>query len=290
MKKYGLIILLFLIGQFVCSQDLIVTQNDDSLNCKITKIDLDYIYFTFMYNNEIKKSLLPMTDIKIFQKKYYNETELTKPYLAYLNYSKFRIAFSGGFSYLLAKMPEGIDNTYRDYLKSFKKGYNLRLDIGYFFNRQYGIGLKYSYFNTKASASSLPFIDEQGNIVRLSLSENRSDNYIGPAFLMRYADALNKNAFIAGISFGYFAYNNNMRIGGIPLYAKGSTLGMIVDIGYDFSVSDNFSLGFLLSATLGSLGKITFNDGFQSQTIELPEDQHESMSRIDISIVLSFSK
>jgi len=287
MKKYWIIILSLFIGHLVYSQDLIVTQNNDSLNCKITKTAPDYIYFTFMYNSEIKTSLLPMTDVKIFKKKYYNKTELSQSYIAYLEYSKFRLAFSGGYSYLLGKTPEGIDNTYRDYLKKFRSGFNLGLDLGYYFNKQYGIGLKYSYFNTKASAPNIPFIDDQGNLVRMSISENRSDNYIGPAFLMRFSDKTNENAFIAGISFGYFAYNNKLKIGGVPLKAKGSTLGMVVDVGYDFGLSDSFSLGFMLSFKLGSISKLTFDDGFQSQTIDLPKDQRESMSRIDISFVLS---
>ena len=33
------------------AQDLIVTIDNDSINCKITKIKPDFIYFTFKYKN-----------------------------------------------------------------------------------------------------------------------------------------------------------------------------------------------------------------------------------------------
>jgi hypothetical protein len=52
----------------VRSQDLIVTEKGDSLNCKITQIKSKYIYFTFKYENEIRNTLLPLGQLNITKK------------------------------------------------------------------------------------------------------------------------------------------------------------------------------------------------------------------------------
>ena len=289
MKKIILILIMLIVGQIVYSQDLILTRDNDSLNCKITKIKPDYIYFTYLYNTEVKKSILAMTDIIKFQKNFYYKSELPIEYLITNEYSKFRIGFRGGFSYLLAKLPEGIDNNTKDYLKSFKTGYNLGINANYFFNKMFGIGLKYSFFKTKANGTLL-FDDGQGGIVNLNISENRSDNFFGASFVVRVLNKFNKNAFIASASTGYLSYNNNLIIGSVPLNIKGSTLGFVLDVGYHLSLSQNLSLGFSLSAMLGALNKFTIDDGFSSETVDLAEGEFESMSRIDLSIGLSFNK
>lgn len=89
---------------------------------------------------------------------------------------------------------------------------------------------------------------------------------------------------------GYFGYNNDASIGGIPFNLKGSTFGLVLDLEYDIELSKEFYLGFLASVSLGSLSKITYDDGFTKEEIELGDQERESMSRIDLSIVLSFNK
>lgn len=289
MKKLVLLLLIICFGHFVNSQDLVVTHSGDSLNCKITKINQDYIYFTFMYNNEVKQTLLARSGITAYQKSFYLHPELPLEAVINSSYSKFRIAFRGGFSYLFAKIPSGVDPNYSDYLKNLKSGYHLGIDVNYFFNELYGLGFKYSIFKTKGSVDNIQFVDDQGNILRLTIADNRSDFFVGPTFITRYLSH-NKSAFIIAGSLGYLGYNNDASIGGIPFNLKGGTFGIVFDIGYDFSISNEFSLGFFAAVTLGSLSKITYDDGFTNEVIDLGDEQRESMSRIDLSIVISFNK
>ena len=40
------------------AQDLVVTDEGDTLNCKITKIKGDFVHFTFKYGDEVRNTLL----------------------------------------------------------------------------------------------------------------------------------------------------------------------------------------------------------------------------------------
>ena len=286
MKKLGIIILVLIVGQVAVSQDLIVTRTDDSLNCKITDIKPDYIFFTLMSNREIKKSVLPMGDVKIYQRNFYYKSGLPIEYLAAREYPKFRIAIRGGYSYLFAKIPPNLEDNAVDYFKSLKSGFHFGADVNYFFNKTFGIGLKFSLFKTKANGQNILFDDGQGGSFRVNISDDRTDFLVGPSFIVRVLAPVTKNAFIAGATMGYFSYNDNVLIGNIPAIVKGSTLGMVLDLGYDLRLSDDFSLLFAMSVTLGGLTVATIN----GQTIELPEGEVESMSRIDLSIGFSFNK
>ena len=71
MRKLFLLTI-FVIGSFVAhSQDLVITNEGDSMNCKITKVKNDYVYFTFKQQEEIRRTLLPTTSIKKYEYNYY---------------------------------------------------------------------------------------------------------------------------------------------------------------------------------------------------------------------------
>jgi len=73
----GLILLIF-IANSVYSQDLIVTNDGDSVNCKITKVETDNIYFTFKHNDEIRNTLLPISNVKIHQFNFYQTSAVSE--------------------------------------------------------------------------------------------------------------------------------------------------------------------------------------------------------------------
>ena len=67
MKKLFIFSMLTLIFGQLNAQDLIVTTKGDSLNCKITKVKSDNIYFTFTNNGNTFNSLLPMSNVNSYQ-------------------------------------------------------------------------------------------------------------------------------------------------------------------------------------------------------------------------------
>ena len=110
MKKIFLIsISIFLIISKVQSQDLILTNSGDSINCKITKIAKDYVHFTFKYNEKIRNTLLPINQIAMQQKNYFSVSELPDSYTLKDIFPHFRVAIDGGWQYRTAKLASGMD-------------------------------------------------------------------------------------------------------------------------------------------------------------------------------------
>ena len=150
MKKL-LIILLFssLYNVLIYSQDLIVTNEGDSINCKITKIKADYVYFTFKHKEEIRNTLLPISDITKYHYNYYQHREVPKEkVVGYEKYQHFRMSLNGGYSYQTARVHESVPVDFKDYIKEMKKGYHFGGDLTYYFTEPLGFGFKYFIFKT----------------------------------------------------------------------------------------------------------------------------------------------
>jgi len=86
-------------------QDLIVTTEGDSINCKITKAEPDYIYFTFKHKGEMRNTLLSVAQVKTYTYNYYSNSEVpSESSVTNFPYPRFRAAINGGWSYRTAKI------------------------------------------------------------------------------------------------------------------------------------------------------------------------------------------
>jgi len=290
MKNIFIIALLVFISNSIYSQDLIVTNEGDSINCKITKVKADNIYFTFKYKDEIRSTLLPMTGVKIHQFDYYQNSEVPEgKVLGYENYQHFRLAVNGGYSYLTAKVGESVPGDFKDYIKELKSGYHLGGDLTYFFTEPLGFGIKYYLFKSSNSLDNIYREDSDGNRTYGKMSDDLTISFIGPTFSTRLLNHNKNKAFIMNVSLGYMGYSNDKII--IDKYKMtGSTVGLSFDIGYDFALSENLSLGFHISSLTGTLFEYVWNDGGRTETIKLEKGEYESLNRIDFSIGLRFGK
>lgn len=290
MKNIFIIALLVFISNSIYSQDLIVTNEGDSINCKITKVKADNIYFTFKYKDEIRSTLLPMTGVKIHQFDYYQNSEVPEgKVLGYENYQHFRLAVNGGYSYLTAKVGESVPGDFKDYIKELKSGYHLGGDLTYFFTEPLGFGIKYYLFKSSNSLDNIYREDSDGNRTYGKMSDDLTISFIGPTFSTRLLNHNKNKAFIMNVSLGYMGYSNDKII--IDKYKMtGSTVGLSFDIGYDFALSENLSLGFHISSLTGTLFEYVWNDGGRTETIKLEKGEYESLNRIDFSVGLRFGK
>jgi len=274
----------------IYSQDLIVTNEGDSINCKITKVKPDNIYFTFKHKDEIRSTLLPLSGIKVHQFNYFQKSEVPKDkVVAYENYQHFRIAINGGFSYQTAKVAESVPSEFKDYIKELKSGYHFGGDLTYYFTEPLGFGIKYYLFKSSNSLDNIYVKDINGNRTYGKMSDDLTISFIGPTFSTRLLNYNKRNAFLMNLSLGYMGYSNDEVI--IDKYKMtGSTMGLSFDIGYDIGLSKNLSLGFQISCLAGTLVKYEWDDGTKKETIKLEKGEYESLSRFDFSVGLRFCK
>lgn len=286
-----LILTLLILGTTLAhAQDLIVTNEGDSINCKITKVKADNIYFTFNHKGEIRSTLLPISDIKLHQFNFYQTSEVPKDKIVgYVNDQRFRIAVNGGYSYHTAKVGNSVPSDFKDYIKKLKSGYIVSGDLTYYISEPLGLGVKYALSKYTNSLNNIYLEDMNGNRTYGKMQDEISISFIGPSVSSRFLNHDKSNAFIMSLSLGYMGYTNNKVV--IDKYKiTGSTMGMALDLGYDIGLNENLSLGFQISLLSGNLFEYDMDDGLTKQTIELEKGEYESLNRIDISVGLRFGK
>jgi len=290
MKNTLILFFLIAIANSIYSQDLIVTNDGDSINCKITNVKHDNIYFTFKHKDEIRSTLLPVSNVKEHQVGFYQVSEVPEgKIVGYKSYPHFRVALSGGYSYMTAKVSESVPSDFKQYIKELKSGYHFDGDITYYFTEILGAGVKYSMFGSSNRIDNIWVEDIYGNTNYGHMSDDLKISFIAPMFSSRFLSRDKKNAFVMSAALGYMGYVNNKVV--VDNYKMtGSTLGMALDFGYDIGLSENLSLGFKLSLISGTLFQYDLNDGKTTERIKLEQGEYEGLSRIDLSIGLRFNK
>jgi len=275
MKKIWMILVMAGMYQVTAlAQDLVVTSDGDSLNCKITQIKGDYVYFTFKYQNEIRNTLLPVTKVKFYQYNYYAVPDvLPFQIVGYQpEFPHWRLAFNVGWSYRTPRIADGLDPVVREHIRKLKTGFAITLDASYFFTEMFGAGFKYDMFK---SSNSTPILDGNINL-----------NFIGPAFAMRFYNHTKTNCWFMDYGIGYMGYRENMSVPGTTISMKGNTAGFVMDIGYDFALSKNWSAGIQLSLLSGMLSEMDITTNGVTEKVTLEKGQFEGLHRLNISVGL----
>lgn len=276
------ICVLALLSLSVKAQDLLVTVEGDSLNCKITNIKGNHIYFTFMYKEEIRNTLLPMDQVRNYRFKFYPESTvpaaMAKAYRG--DYPKYKIGFGGGLSNRLAKVNSNTPAVMNEYIKDLKSGYNYGFDIIYYFSEGLGLGIKYVGYNSKAS---LEYVYITGT--RETLSDDITINFAGPILSTRRLSVSKMNNFYANVGIGYMSYTDN-AIAISAFTIKGYTAGMALDIGYDIGLSKKFALGLQVSAFNGVITRMEYTAGGRTQSVKLDKGNYEGLLRVDFTVGL----
>lgn len=245
------------------TQDLIVTKDQDSIKCKITSIVDNRINFSFTSDGQTLDSYLSFADISDHKYDYLNPVE-----------RRVRFSLDLGLSQRTAKTHEDIPFALEDYMQDLKSGTNYAVSISTFFSESSGIGIKWSTHSSRAN---------DGLLNGSSVNDHMLINYIGPYYSTRIANLSKKNIWYFNAGLGYLGYTNNGKF--VTNYSiKGQTIGLNLDMGHDFMLSDKFALGFQASFVIGALTEVT--DG--SRSIELEEEDRESLNRLDLTFGLRF--
>ncbi|GHU69102.1 hypothetical protein FACS189413_07380 [Bacteroidia bacterium] len=271
----------------LCAQDLVVTTDGDSLNCKITKIKGDFIYFTFKHKKEVRNTLFPKNRVVDYKYKYYSESELPASHKPQGDdYSKLRVAIDAGWSYRTAPLAEQLTSEEKSLMQDLKSGWSVGAELTYYFSEYMGIGFRYNEHLSSASAPGyLTYPD--GYTENGMLHENIRISYIGPLFSTRFFNADKTNCFLLNIGLGYVGYYDKRSL--IAHHLTGGTLGAYYGIGYDIGIAKNWAIGIQLSGTTGVLSSVKRSDGTYTETIQLERGSYEGLGRLDIAVGLRFN-
>ena len=287
--------LLLVFPALLSAQDLIVTSEGDSLNCKITKMKNEKIHFIYKYNNEIRTTVLFRDKIKHFQFDFYEIAELPLGKIKINTaYPRFRVAVNGSWGYRTSELTFDNFPDLEGYMKKLRSGFGYDLDFSYYFSKYCGIGIGYSGFFSKNEIENwnvfVPDIHYGGYY--LNWGELRDEiriDFIGAFLNSRILLNPDKtNGILFGLGIGYIGYNNKKTFYFQNLRIKGGTIGFCCNIGYDQTIYKNLSIGFQASYIFGILTHVRVNNGNYTQPEIL--GNYENLSRINLSVGLRFIK
>lgn len=265
----GTILLLF--SANLLSQDLIITNENDSIRCKIKSIKGNDMLFDYPGQSGHVTNQISLSRMKYYQYGYY---KILKPKPVFVTPSRIRFGINGGYSYRTATLVDGVPSTLTSYMESLKSGYHYGMDFMYFFNDCLGIGFKASKFTSGRKQT-------QGGNIR----DDISIGFVGPEFCTRLLSKNKISDLFVAIAVGYSGYKDDGYYN-YPMVVKGNTIGLGMDLGYDIGLSKTWAIGFQLSTILGTLTEIDVTHGSQTLHLELEKDSYESLARVDLSVGL----
>ncbi len=288
------LILVFLTGicYKVFPQDKIVTVNQDTIECKITRISNSYIFFEVTTKGVVSSGRLPLarvSDYTISAAGQSNGKKTASP----VSFERIRVGISGGPGYLIASSKKAEEamvgmgltsGQAKSYYKDLKTGIIANSDITFLFTPEYGAGLRYKFLDTYGNLEG--FFDPQDgvNLIYTTYSEHIYVNYFGASYFSQKKTG-RQNAFSLSseISFGLAVYRNEAEYVNSCLLLTGKNIGMDASFGLEYFITKNFSAGADLSVFYSSLRKIRITDGTSTTTIKLDKDNYENLSRIELS-------
>lgn len=288
--RFSLSILLFLLisSLSVTAQDLIVTLEGDSINCRITKIKQNHIFFTYLADSKPVNTLLSMEKVSYYEPDFYEESIQLADVKSYLKRPSLILDINGGYSYRVARIDPSADAFTRDYYEGLKSGLNYGAGLTYYFSETLGAGIKYSSSLYTNSVSNVTVTFNNGMIKYGEVSDDITITFIGPSILTRYYPGNNDDCMTMGASFGYMSYNDDGLVVD-PIRITGNTLGMGLDFGYDFSIGPSASLGLRLSFLSGVLREVEIQEDGETRVMRFEEGSYESLQHLDFGIVLTYS-
>ncbi len=291
MKKNLLTGLLILLCFWGLSQDLIITNTGDSLNCKIIKHKEGHIHILIdNYGKTIEKSL-PLSSVSEVKQNYYNSSLISSKYSPLENKILHRrLAVQGGWSYRLFSFPENFDPSMDEYFKKLKPGFHLSSDFQYFFGKYGALSLKCSAFRNKSEMDNVHIQYADGSEEYGSIKEAINIYFLGGGMLIRFNKNNRKNMFFSSFEVGYWRYKNKANIINQDLDLTSGNIGFNATMGYDFKISQNMLLGLQFSFLIGGMNEVDVTSGSSNYTINLRPEAYENISRIDLSIGLRFVK
>lgn len=271
MKKLSLLILALGIGiSAALAQDLIVTTSGDSISCKITRERADYVYFTYLKEGVVTKTLIAANQVADKRLDFYDTPIQMAPKATF---NRWQYRFQGGYSRRIARISDQVSPYTKHYLTKMKSGYTLGGDIHYFVSEPLGLGAKYGYNHYQYKTAS--FED------RVKL------NYFALSALNRFILKSGNEVYMGG-NLGYQSYKEVVATNGNPVQITGGTAGVGLELGYGMMMRDGYKFFINLSMLTGTVTNVTVLNSGIKQKVNLEKGEYESLSRLELTVGLLF--
>lgn len=194
---------------------------------------------------------------------------------------KFSFSVAGGLSWRIAKTPSTSNAKEAAYYKDLKSGQAIDASVTYFFNKKFGIGLRFNTHISKVSITDYFGLPNGTNIYG-KLDEKVSINFFGPNFSGRFFNKTKTGNFYFDAGFGLSTYSDYARLPGYFVKDTGMDVGVYLDGGYTvlFNRLVGAKIGFAYSGA--ALTSIDEDNNGSKSTIKFDPEQSLSTLHVDI--------
>ncbi|MEZ5070442.1 MAG: hypothetical protein R2751_05620 [Bacteroidales bacterium] len=195
---------------------------------------------------------------------------------------RWRFALQGGYGVHLFKLEESLPADWVPYYRAMKRGWQESADFQYFPGKHLGLGLRFAQFQTSNHMDSTSYAGYAGE-----MEDDLRIRYAGPALWGRVGSLNQSNCLSLGLSVGYVAYWNE-KILIEEFLLEGSTIGMSLDLSWDWRINDRWALGLQGGFLTAVLQEFKLTEGNRTIDLELSPDAYQGLSRLDFSLGLRF--
>lgn len=236
------------------------------------------------------QSALPKTKIKDFKKNFFLNAPaiITKPIEKKQLLFKppvFIIGVHAGMGYLTARIAESVPSELYSYFDRLRWGYHIGIDLQTF-NKNFGLGFKYTLFNTSNSTNISTTDNVTGQIKYGILAENINVQFYGPTFNFSTSSATGRWYFISDFSIGKLYYQDYLTYYLSRYIITGKTIGIYFDLFLNLRFLKFLSANIGISSLSGSINKFDLNHGNSISSLNLPGGEREGLSRVEFSFGL----
>jgi hypothetical protein len=297
-------------------QDQIITRNNDTIECRITRVTRNEILFEIDTKGVTSSGKLPFTEIASYSvtnpptggsspasppgaMRPASPTGSIRPVIADTGpLSRLRLSLNGGAGYIFSSSEKaeevmvawGIaqDNA-EAYYNDLKLGIYGSGDITFMVTPRIGTGLRYKFFCTDAGVKGSFDSDDGMYLIYGTYSEHIYGNFAGVSlFYTESVGRSRKLSLYASWAAGLTLYRNETETFQGNFLITGKSLGMDGTLGLEYRLTPSMALGAELSAFNSLLRKIEMTDGTNTETLELEKENIENLSRFELSLGIRF--
>ncbi len=203
--------------------------------------------------------------------------------------SKLKISLNGGYSRRIAIFDEdSMDPVLYMHNKKLLGGFSGSAEVTYFTSQTGGFGLKFNEF--RASNDELVTVTYDDGTQKSGVMDETIDLFfIGPVGTYRKLSSFGERAFIFSFGYGVVGDLDKMLLIDDKYLINGFTTGYLLELGYDFTLSDHFAFGASMSAIAASLSSynITDSDG-QKEFVKLDKDSYQGLMHVNLQIGIRY--
>ncbi len=284
-------IMLVTISSYCLSQDLIVTSNNDSINCQITEKRGSFLVYKIKVDGEyqsraIKEDLILKTETNFYNNNPYlikkeNQKSSIYPY-CFLNFGINR-------SWLTDYAQETNDAELDALYNKLSKNFSFSPEIELWLNNKIGLGMKYEYYYSKAEDNDMIFVNGPYTY-HYEVKDEINIHTISPKLNFRTPLKNDNNYLCFSVMYDYNLFNELISITDKSSNVKGSSelkgkkSGFGFSAAYEHHLSKNIKLGFLSSYKFCSIDKVEVDD----VEVELSGANKINLNRLNFGFYIGF--